>query len=77
MKFADAPNELERILSQRANASGERGEDAKGALRALRGEPSKNGVDPETGKVDPLIDEKRLNGAWVVWSETLTLGSKV
>jgi histidyl-tRNA synthetase len=71
MKFANAPHGLEGVLMRRTAAGGQRGQDAQGALRALRGTPSRTEIDPQTGEADPFIDEKRLNGAWIEYFDGL------
>ncbi|MDJ1007619.1 MAG: HisS family protein [Paracoccaceae bacterium] len=71
MQFADAPANLERKLVSRSTSPGERGAEALSALRALRGKPSRTELDPETKTVDPLLDEKRLNGAWIDYFDGL------
>lgn len=77
MMFADAPRELERTLSRKADSAHKSADDAKGALRALKGNPSRKEIDIETNKVDPQIDDKRLNGAWIdFFDELIPLDSK-
>ncbi len=71
MKFADAPRQLEELLIRRAKEGSTSKKDDEGALRALRGEPSRHEIDPENGQPDPLIDEKRLNGAWIDYFDGL------
>ena len=77
MKFADAPRELEKYLEHRSKITGEPDEDAIGALRALRGHPSRSEVDQQTYEIDMYIDEKRLNGEWIDYLTKMMTGNSI
>lgn len=70
MMFANASSELEKKLERDSSIKGERGEDALGALRALRGEPNMDASDP-------LIDAMRLNGEWIDYLTDLMIPNSV
>ena len=63
IKFADAPRVLREKLERRISRDNE--PDAVGALCALNGSPRIGELDPETGEIDDLIDQKRLVGEWI------------
>jgi histidyl-tRNA synthetase len=65
MKFANAHSELEKKLEMHSLYESDAGYDATGALRALRNVPLSGQIDPQTGCVDDLIDQKRLQGSWI------------
>ncbi len=65
MKFANAREFLELKLQTLSTNGSDTDQDAAGALRALRGEPLIGQFDDVECVVDDLLDQKRLNGAWI------------